>query len=549
MIKGMKINQNQKEQYIKKGYWTHTSLLDCWLQTLEAYGSREYVVDDRGNRYTYEQMDQKASLVASWLKAAGVNRGDTVSFQIPVWSEFVVVAIAGIKVGAVLHPIAMCYEEEDLIHAMNQTMAKVYFGPTWFHKSDYEARILAVKDWIPTLKEIVLLDNLKEKQTEMITLSEILKNSSPLKEAVKTDGFDVAVILGTSGTTGGSKGVMLTHNNIIFSEKQFYKELGLTCEDVMFMPAPLNHATGFHHGIIAPMLLGAKVVLQQKFHRSQALDLMNQEGCTYSMGSTPFIYDILKEMEQSGKNLEQLKFYLCGGAPVPGYMVQKANQYGIKLCEVYGSTESVPHAYVHPDEALELNGTTSGKAIEGVEIRIVDEAGRDTKPGVPGEELSRGPSVFVGYSKNQSATDKVLDDDGWFHSGDICVSDEHGNIRVIGRKKDMIVRGGENLNTNTINDNIEGCPGVMDHAVIGMPDERLGERICAYVVLEPGVDSITLEQVLTHLSGKKIPKRFWPERLEITDKISRTASGKVKKYLLKEDLEERMNDDKTNIWT
>lgn len=539
MIEDMKINQKQREQYIEKGYWTHTSLLDCWNHTVRLHGDREYVVDDRGHRYTYAQMDKLAAAAAAYLQFVGVQRGDRVSFQIPVWSEFVIVVIACLKAGAVLHPIAMCYEEEELVYAMNQTKPKVYLGPTWFHKSDYEARIESVRDRIPSLADVILLDNLREKRNDWKTLKEILAENRPMPKAVQTDGFDLALLLGTSGTTGGSKGVMLTHNNIIFSEKQFNKELGLSKDDIMFMPAPLNHATGFHHGLMAPMLMGAKVVLQQKFKCSDAIDLMNRERCTYSMGSTPFIYDILNAMEKEHKQLPHLKFYLCGGAPVPGYMVQKANTYGIKLCEVYGSTESVPHVYVHPDEALALNGTTSGRPLEGIEVKIVDDHGNIVPYGTAGEEASRGPNVFVGYIRNKEATDKVLDDEGWFYSGDICVEDENGNIRVIGRKKDLIVRGGENLNTNEIDSYLEGCPGVCAHTVIGMPDERLGERICAYVVLEDGIETLTLKQLTGYLADKKIPKRFWPERLEIIDRIPLTPSGKVKKYLLTKHLEER----------
>lgn len=542
-IEGSKINQLQMETYIKKGYWSHTSLLDRWEQTVKAYGDREYVVDDQGNRYTYRTLDQNASCAAAYLQSVGITPGDRVAFQLPVWSEFVILMAACLKAGAIIHPIAMCYEEEELIHAMNQTEPKVYFGPTWFHKSDYEARIEAVKNQIPSLKHIVLLDHMKEQHHGYKTFREILREYSPVYKSVRPDGFDVALILGTSGTTGGSKGVMLTHNNIIFSEEYFNRELRLTKDDIMFMPAPLYHATGFHHGLIAPMLLGAKVVLQQKFRGNEAVELMNREKCTYSMGSTPFIYDLLKELEEHRQKLPYLKFYLCGGAPVPGYMVERAHRHKIKLCEVYGSTESVPHVYVHPDEALRLNGTASGRAMEGVEIRIVDGNGKTLPPGISGEELSRGPNVFIGYIGNQAATDKALDDEGWFHSGDLCIQDDHGNIRVIGRKKDILVRGGENLNTNIIDEYLEDCPGIRDHAVIGFPDERMGERICAYVVLADGVDSLTLNQAVTYFASRKIPKRFWPERLEITGQIPRTASGKVKKYLLKDDLEERMKYD------
>ena len=552
MTDEMKINAIQREKYVFKGYWKDITLLDCWRESVKKYSEREYVVDDRGNRYTYRQMDEAASKVAAFLREQGVLPGDAVSFQLPIWSEFAVVTIACFMTGAVAHPIAMSYEEKELIRSM-----KDGYEASFFHKTDYASRILAVKESIPSLSCVVIVGGEKPEAGAIASFQEILDRCDAETGSMETDqaesgpadldraetrrtGEDLALILCTSGTTSGTKGVLLTHNNIRYSEEVFTRELGLTSEDIMFMPAPLNHATGFHHGLIAPMLIGAKVVLQQKYRCREAIDLMNRERCTFSMGATPFIYDILRELENGGGELPFLKLYLCGGAPVPGYMVQKAWSFGILLCEVYGSTESVPHVFVRPEEALTLNGTTSGRPIEGVEIRVVDDEGNDVPPGVPGEELSRGPNVFVGYLKDKRITDGALDDDGWFHSGDLCVMDEAGNIHIIGRKKDMIVRGGENLNSNEINDRLEGCPGMGDHTVIGMPDDRLGERICAFAVPLPGFEHLKLEDVTGWLCRNGVPKRFWPERLELIDRIPHTGSGKVKKYLLKEELEKRM---------
>lgn len=546
MFDEIKINPEQKKSYLEKGYWSEKTLLDCWEETVRKYGDREYVTDDRGFRYTYKEMDEAAGRLAAHLYQQGIRARDVVSYQLPIWSEFVMATIACFKLGAVAHPIAMSYEEKELIRSMTLTESRAYIGPTFFYKTDYESRIVAVEDKLPALENIILVDYAREKTGSHITLREILEKTVPLsrKPDKKLTGQDLAVILCTSGTTSGTKGVLLTYDNIRYSEETFNRELGLTEEDAMFMPAPLNHATGFHHGIIATMLLGAKLVLQQKYRCHEAIEIMNREKCTYSMGATPFIYDILRELESSGATLPYLKFYLCGGAPVPGYMVQRAWKYKILLCEVYGSTESVPHVYVRPDEALELNGSTSGRSMEGIEVRVVDDQGQDTAPGTPGEELSRGPNVFVGYLKDRKLTDSALDDEGWFHSGDICVMDEKGNIRIIGRKKDMIVRGGENLNSNEINDRLEGCPGICEHTIIGMPDDRLGERICAFVVPAKGWEGLTLSHVTGWLKEQNVPKRFWPERLELIGKIPHTSSGKVRKYLLKEELEKRMKGDK-----
>ncbi|WP_373482168.1 medium-chain fatty-acid--CoA ligase [Acetobacterium sp.] len=540
----MKINRHQKELYEELGYWGDATLLDYWNRTVAENGNREFVVDDLGNRLTYDEIDEKADIIASYLKKAGTISGDTVSYQLPVWNEFVFITIACLKVGAVINPIGMCYRGKELEYLLNLSRTKVFFCPTWHHKTNYEILIERAIKSLANLERVILLDNCGEKAGNTITLKEILSENRhheiKKENEKKVNSNDVAVILFTSGTTGGVKGVMLTHNNIIFSEKFFNKELGITKNDIMFMPAPLNHATGFHHGIIAPMLMGAKVVLQSKFASLKAIDLINREQCTYSMGSTPFIYDILKDIKNGNNRLDTLKFYLCGGAPIPGDMVNCADQYGIKLCEVYGSTESVPHVFVRPEETLESRGRTSGRPMEGIEVRIVDDNRQDVPLGTIGEEVSRGPNVFVGYLNDKVATEKDLDDEGWFYSGDLCVADEKGNIKVIGRKKDIIVRGGENLNTNSIGDYISKHPDILDQAVIAMPDERLGERICAYVVLKKGKEGMDLKKIQSFLQKKRIPKRYWPERLEKIDAIPRTDSGKVKKNMLRDDLKKRM---------
>ena len=323
MFEERKISPELRKQYREKGYWKDETLLDCWDRTVEKYPDREYVVDDRGYRYTYREMDEAAGRVASYLLWLGIRPGEVVSYQLPIWSEFAMLTIACYKIGAVAHPIAMSYEEKELARSLNVTESRCYFGPTFFYKTDYEERILAVRDQVPLLKDVVLIDSVRERKSNVPLLREILASCEPLpkERCVHTkNGQDIAVILCTSGTTGGTKGVLLTHDNVRYSEDTFNRELGLTEEDIMFMPAPLHHATGFHHAIIAPMLHGAKVVLQQKYQCRSAIELMNREKVTYSMGATPFIYDILRELETNGGAVPTLNFYLSGGSPVPGYL-------------------------------------------------------------------------------------------------------------------------------------------------------------------------------------------------------------------------------------
>lgn len=532
------INPAQKKRYYEQGYWTEKTMLDHWRETLAVAAEREYITDCLGGRFSYRDIDEQSSRLASYLRETGVAPGDIVACQIPVWVEFAVLALACLKVGAVLNPISVTYEKRDLRYFLELHQPVLFVCPTAFRNHPMERAALELWEELPGLKQVLLLDREQEKTSHFPTLREVLEQFEPLQEWARPNADDVALLLCTSGSTGVSKGAMLTHNNILFSERQFNQELGLTSEDVMFMPSPLNHATGFQHGLIATMLLGARVVLQQKFSAPEAVALMNREGCTYSMGSTTFVYDILGELEKTGARIPSLRFYLCGGAPVPGSMVQRAWNYGILLCEVYGSTESTPHLFVPPSHALQLNGTASGRPMEGIEVRVIDEQGREVAVGEEGEETSRGPNVFVGYTSGNASS--ALDDDGWFHSGDRCIRQENGFFRITGRIKDVIIRGGENLNACQLEENLEDCPQLEEYTVIGMPDLRMGERICACVVLKQGVESFSLEELREYLKSRQVPKWQWPERVECMDALPRTDSGKIKKYVLRQEIAKRL---------
>lgn len=526
------IDEKLKKRYYEAGYWGHETLLDVWNQQAAKYAERCYVSDDRGHRLTYGQVNEQAERLGAWLQHQGVAEGDVVSFQVPVWAEFAVVYVACLKIGAVMHPVSCTFNTPALVQSLRQVSAAAFICPSVTSRRIYEVQALELDGQVDSLKTILIMQCGTPTHTDFPTYESVLEAPAmQLEPLTRTTADSVALLLSTSGTTGVPKAVMLTHNNLLYSERVFTKELEVTEDDVMFMPAPLNHATGFNHGLISPMITGGRVVLQQKFSAENAIDFMNEEGVTWSMGATPFIYDILNCITATGKRPRTLKFYLCGGAPVPGDMVHRARQEGIVLCEVYGSTESCPHVYVPRTYALGWNGRFSGRPFKGIEVRVVDKEGNDVAPGVQGEEISRGPHLFCGYLDNPRATQAAIDEDGWFYSGDLCFMDERGRIRINGRKKEIIIRGGENLSAVEIDNNVSGCPGIADHATVGMPDERLGERVCLFAV-PSGEELPTLAQVTAWLDGKGVRKHLWPERIERIDAIPRTESGKVKRNQL-----------------
>ena len=507
-MNGMKINAANAEEYYRQGFWTKDTLLDRWQKTVAACGEKEFVCDDLGRHYTYSRMDALADSVAAYLEERGVAPGDVVTFQITPRCEFVAVLFGCIKLGAVPAPLGMCFEGSELSDLLKRLGSRLHISIAEYRGKDRSGELVALKA-LPGIKAVAALGSVAGADS----LEEILASNKKPRQLSPAGSDDLALILCTSGTTKGSKAVMFTHNCVIFSEETFNRAYSLTASDCMFMPAPLNHATGLHHGIISPMLRGGRLVLQERFKCREAAELMNREGCTYSMGATPFIYDLLKLMDEEGVKIPTLRFYISGGAPVPQALVQSAHKnHGLLVCECYGSTESVPHTGVRPEECLEKDGSGAGRAMDGIEVRIVDKNRRPLPVGEVGEEASRGPNMFVGYMNDSEETNRALDDDGWFYSGDLAVMEPDGSIKIVGRIKDIIVRGGENLNSNLISDNLEGCPGVADHSVIGMPDERLGERICAFITLSEGTKSVTKQDIIEYLKSRHVQKRLWPER-------------------------------------
>jgi acyl-CoA synthetase len=432
----------------------------------------------------------------------------------------------------------------EWIRLMKQVKSRVHFCMEMYHGEDMGAFIRANEAELGYELTNVYVD-VKKHLPKGYNINELLEGPTEELPRPEVCSEDVAAILFTSGTTKGSRGVMLTHNNIISSELVFCEGLRLDCEDAIFMPAPLSHATGFHHGIISTMLHGGKIVLLDRYDARKSMEMMEKEQCTFSMGATPFVYDYLKLMSEGVPKPSALKFYICGGAPVPYELTRIAwNKHQLMVCECYGSTESVPHVFVPPEDAMEMKGLWSGKVFDSIEVRIVDEQGNDVPPGETGEEISRGPNVFVGYLGSPEETDLALDDEGWYHSGDLCYGDGAGHIKICGRKKDIIVRGGENLNINEMEANLHGCPGLENVAIVGMKDIRLGERVCAFVVPKDPEHPVSKEEISFYLKNRRVSKWLWPERIEYIDELPYTDSGKIKRYVLKEELEKRLREEK-----
>ncbi|EFY9946662.1 medium-chain fatty-acid--CoA ligase [Escherichia coli] len=535
-------NEQRRAAYRQQGLWGDASLADYWQQTARAMPDKIAVVDNHGASYTYSALDHAASCLANWMLAKGIESGDRIAFQLPGWCEFTVIYLACLKIGAVSVPLLPSWREAELVWVLNKCQAKMFFAPTLFKQTRPVDLILPLQNRLPQLQQIVGVDKLAP-ATSSLSLSQIIADNTPLTTAITTHGDELAAVLFTSGTEGLPKGVMLTHNNILASERAYCARLNLTWQDVFMMPAPLGHATGFLHGVTAPFLIGARSVLLDIFTPDACLALLEQQRCTCMLGATPFVYDLLNVLEKQPADLSALRFFLCGGTTIPKKVARECQQLGIKLLSVYGSTESSPHAVVNLDDPLSRFMHTDGYAAAGVEIKVVDDARKTLPPGCEGEEASRGPNVFMGYFDEPELTARALDEEGWYYSGDLCRMDEAGYIKITGRKKDIIVRGGENISSREVEDILLQHPKIHDACVVAMPDERLGERSCAYVVLKAPHHSLSLEEVVAFFSRKRVAKYKYPEHIVVIEKLPRTASGKIQKFLLRKDIMLRLTQD------
>ncbi len=531
--------QTRKKFYRQQGYWGEATLLDYWHMAVLSCPDKTAVVDRQGARYSYAQANRTAGKVCSFLMEQGIKPGDFVSIQLPGWVEFTIIYIACLKAGAVVNPICLSYGNSDLIHILNKCESKLLFVPAEFKSCSWGDKYKRLKPALHALEQVIEID--KQQPTPQGHVLEDLVAGYPVHEGISVrSADDLAAVLFTSGTEGFPKGVMLTHNNIIAAEKALAAKVNFSSFDVLLMPAPVGHATGFHHGVTLPFIFSATSVLQDIFRPEDSLHLIEQEHCTCGMGATPFVYDMFEVLKKRDYDISSLRFFLCGGASVPRSLMENAQQAGFRVLGVYGSTESVPHAACSCLDPLEKIITTDGCIVPGVEVRIIDQSGQEAKEG---EELSRGPNVFVGYLKEPELTAKVLDKDGWYYSGDLCAIDDDGYLRVTGRKKDMIVRGGENISSREIEEILVRHPNIREAAAVAMPDPRLGEKVCAFLVLHNDLERPELSDILDFFVARDLPKYKCPERIEFLEKLPRTESGKVQKYVLRDIIRAKLKKD------
>jgi len=343
---------------------------------------------------------------------------------------------------------------------------------------------------------------------------------------------DVTQLLYTSGTTGEPKGVMHTANTLMSNIVAYAQAMRLTSDDVILMASPMAHQTGFMYGLMMPIMLQARAVLQDIWDPKLAIRLINEERVTFTMASTAFLTDLAATVSEQRTGVPSLRTFLCAGAPIPGPLVEKAGAaLGAKVVSAWGMTEMGAVTLTRLDDADERSFNTDGFPLRGTELKVLDHDDRPAAPGVTGRLFVRTSSGFAGYLSRPHWNG--VDADGWFDTGDMAYVDARGYLRIAGRSKDVIIRGGENIPVVEIEELLYRHPQISDVAIVAYPDPRLGERACAVVVPKPGAH-VGMPDLVDFLKTHKVALQYIPERLLILDSMPKTPAGKVQKFRLRE---------------
>ncbi len=519
------------------GLWHDRVLLDDLERHVDHAPDRVAVVgvnsvSGQRTALTYAELARRADRIAGGLAVLGVEPGDIVSYQSPNWWEFVALHLALLRLGAVSNPLMPIFRERELGFMLGLAESKVFIVPSPFRGFDFFAMAERLRPRLPALRHVLAIGGAGEAAFERLWDRDDDPAEVRAQLAARRPGADdVVELLYTSGTTGEPKGAMHTSNTLLAALDPYIKRFGLSGADVIFMPSPLAHQIGFLYGIVLSVRLGATLVLQDVWNAGLAVDLMTEEGASFMMASTPFLADLTAEVERRGISLPRLRTFVSSGAPIPRPLVRRAaTVLGAAIGSSWGMTENNSVTTTRLDDPPEKIFETDGCPIRGTEIRVVDLDGVVLPPDREGRLQSRGATNFVGYLRRPEWNG--VDDEGWFETGDLARIDADGYVRITGRSKDVIIRGGENVPVVEVEGLIYQHPDVQEVAVVAMPDARLGERACAFMVLREEA-SMTLADLAAFLAERGLTRNYWPERLEVLAALPKTPSGKIRKNELR----------------
>jgi acyl-CoA synthetase (AMP-forming)/AMP-acid ligase II len=524
-----------------RGFWSDETLSDIVERWAEQSPDRTVLIDAE-TQVTWAELRDRAYRVATALRARGLVAGDRVAVQLPNWHEFVVLYVALARVGAILVPIMPVYRHADLRHMLGVSGATTLAITPTYRGFDHLAMARELCSELSDLTHLVVVRNdgqaLTAGETSLPELERGDGRPSDAELGPKPSADDGHIIGFTSGTEAGAKGCFHTFNTYAFTPRAQIVLYDFGTEDCELTPSPITHSAGLAGGLLKPMFAGGSVCFMEQWDPAAALDLVDRHGCTQATGATAFVNGLISAYDPGRHDASALRYFLCGGAPVPSELVAQVDETlpNCRVIPCFGQTEGLLVTSCTPEDPVEKLSQSDGRPLPGVELEIRGEDGGRLGPGEVGEIVYRSPGMMLEYWGDEQATAAATTDDGWRRTGDLGRIDDDGYLRVTGRIKEVIIRGGLNISTREVEEALVQHPLVAAAAVIGYPDPKLGERACAFVVARgepPTLD--VLARYLLEEQGFAKPKL--PERLEVIDALPMTLTGKVQKFLLRQQLD------------
>ncbi len=518
-------------RYRRSGHWGTETFYSILAARASAHPDRVAIVD-RGRRVTYAELRTRVDRVTAGFAALGIGSRDVVTIQLPNWAEFAYVFFALERLGAVANQIGPDFRSREVDYILRFSESRAFVCPASFKSFDYVKMIGELRPGLPDLKAVCVLGSPGGPLAAgLVSLDALVENPAAVPPpGAGQQADDVMRMAFTSGTTGNPKGVIHSHNTTLSTCRTLNADMRVTADEVFLIYLPLGLNWGYLT-LVQAVMAGARAVLLDQFGARAALELIQRERVTYIPTAPASIIAMLNEPDLSRYDLASLRVVITGGASCPIETIRdfRARMHG-HLIELYGMLETGFHTYTRLDDDPEAVTGTVGTVSSGLGLRLIDESGRDVAAGAEGEIAALGPSVHLGYHKNPAANAELFTADGWFRTGDLGQFDGAGNVKIVGRLKEMINRGGKKFFPREIEEILYTHPKILHAAIVGVPDPRLGERNCLCVIPRPG-QTLTLDEVVGYLRDGVATYKL-PETIELFDELPFTPTGKVQRHVL-----------------
>ncbi|MCC7166241.1 MAG: AMP-binding protein [Rhodospirillales bacterium] len=518
-------------RYTAAGYWGSMTLAD-YLEFHAAYTPDRLAVVDAKSRVTFAELKRATERVALAMIAMGIRPGDRVGLQTPNWVEYFYVRLACARIGAIVVPQIFSVREHEIEMALTDTRAVAFFFCARFHEVDYVAMVERLRPRLPALRHWVAMAGPAPGYPHLDSLlADPIETRTPVEslQAFHPSANDVDILMSTSGSTGKPKLVLRTPNIFLTLGHHIVERARLGRDDVVLAVAPINQGTGYSVAMVAALIAGCRNVLLDRFEADAAVDLIAQEKVTVAVGVPTHMIKMMNSPRVGAVDTGSLRLFYHAGAPLaPDAAAEFSRLFDCRLMEAYGALDGGTPVHTHLDDPGERTFHTVGTACAGMELRIVGEDGRVLPPGQEGEVVYRGPNCAVGLWEDPNHS---FDAEGWFTSGDLGVLDAAGYLRIVGRKKNIIIRGGQNISPREVEDALIAHPKIQDVAIVKMPDPVMGEKACAFVVPRAG-QTVAVQDCLDFLIERHFAKYKAPERVEMLAEFPLLPNGKVDRKAL-----------------